>query len=602
MRRYIAFLIAVAMSLGCISVFAKTQYSSSEWAKEELEKADNAEIIPQEFDGEDFTQDITRMGFAKIILKTYEVISQKTVEAQTDNPFEDSTDEDVLKVYSLGIINGVDSNRFDPDGFLTREQAATMLARTYKKISGESLSENGEELDFEKGEDFADDEEISDWAKESVYFMSANELVKGVGDNRFAPKNHISVEQAIIAALRLEEFMKKDTEYDPDPYKDVDRGGTPDKTVGDDVYTAAFIGGSLTAGGSLWIQATKDVLQEHMPDKKVRTINAGKGGTTSQFGAARFFEDVGQYSPDVVFIEFAVNDTEFSAENQAKMYMESMVRQCKKLTKEPIVIFLYAPYPVEKDSDTYKKWAQGVAWKEEVAHHYGIKSINVYDYMQRNYDEIKEEKGYSEYKDYLKTMYNASGSGFDVHGGYQKYAEAIEEAFSKNYDECMSPMKSAGVYCKADKDIVDAEYKQILTDSSRMNYAGAWKFYTAADPFKTDDGKISINSGHYSYPYFTHGIAQLENDKGAFGFDTTAAAVSINYTAATAGSSATVYIDQKETGTVSCQSIYHGVNYNTKWIELPNDGKTHRVIFVVDRPSSDNYVFRFGSIIERYTK
>ena len=603
MKRYIAWFLTLAMSLCGVNVFAKTEYTASDWAKTELEDAENVGIIPTEFDGRNFTQDINRMDFAKVLVKTYEVISQKSVQEEQISPFEDCTDADILKAYTLGFINGVDENHFSPKSFLTREQAATMLMRTYKKASDENWSiENDTPLEFEKGEDFADDADISDWAKESVYFMSAKELVKGVGENRFAPKNHISVEQAVIAALRLEQFMKKSETYNPDPYTDVDRGGTPEKNVGEDVYTAAFIGGSLTAGGSLWISETKKVLEEHMPGKTVRTINAGKGGTTSQYGAARFMEDVGQYAPDIVFVEFAVNDTEFSTENQAKMYMESIVRQCKKLTKEPIVVCLYAPYPVEKDSDLYKKWAQGVAWKEEVARHYGIKSINIYDYMQNDYAKTKEENGYNEFTDYLKKLYQASGSGFNVHGGYPKYAEAIREAFTQNYDECMSPMKNAGVYCKAEKDIADAEYKQISVDSPRMNYAGNWNFYTAAEQFTTDDGKISINSGHYLYPYFTHGIAQLENDKGAFGFDTTAAAVSISYSAATAGSSATVYIDQKESGTVSCQSIYHGVNYNTNWISLPNDGKTHRVIFVVDRPSNDNYVFRFGSIIERYTK
>ncbi len=37
---------------------------------------------------------------------------------------------------------------------------------------------------------------ISDWAKDSVYFMNANEIILGVGENRFAPKNITTDEEA----------------------------------------------------------------------------------------------------------------------------------------------------------------------------------------------------------------------------------------------------------------------------------------------------------------------------------------------------------------------------------------------------------------------
>lgn len=36
----------------------------------------------------------------------------------------------------------------------------------------------------------------SDWAKDSVYFMVANGVIAGIGDNRFAPKNTTSEEEA----------------------------------------------------------------------------------------------------------------------------------------------------------------------------------------------------------------------------------------------------------------------------------------------------------------------------------------------------------------------------------------------------------------------
>ena len=42
----------------------------------------------------------------------------------------------------------------------------------------------------------ADDKDISDWAKDSVYFMAANGIVSGTGNNMFSPKAVTSEQQA----------------------------------------------------------------------------------------------------------------------------------------------------------------------------------------------------------------------------------------------------------------------------------------------------------------------------------------------------------------------------------------------------------------------
>lgn len=76
--------------------------------------------------------------------------------------------------------------------------------------------------------------------------------------------------------------------------------------------TTAFIGGSITQGS---LSSTPETCYAYLVYKwwaerfdNVRYVNAGIGGTTSQFGAARVEEDVLRFKPDVVFIEFSVND------------------------------------------------------------------------------------------------------------------------------------------------------------------------------------------------------------------------------------------------------------------------------------------------------
>ena len=620
MKKSISLVAALIIFCLNFNVLAETGYIASDWALDELKKAEEMDIIPDSLLKEDLKKDITRAEFAAVSVKLYESLAGKKAEASEENPFTDTSDSEVIKAYSLGITTGVSETIFSPEEFLSREQAASMLARVYKKLTmpGWTIDKDLEfNLEYEKGEEFADDDKISSWAYDSVYFMAANGIINGVGENYFAPKNiteeekktgyaNASREQAILMAVRMAEMgiaaddknSGEETE-EPDPY-DEERE-KPEEEKSENEYTAAFIGGSLTEGGGTWISAVKKILQEKFPEKEVVTINAGKGGTGSNYGAARFMEDVGNYEPDIVFVEFSVNDYG-TDEKGHKVYMESIVRQSKKLAKEPVIIFLHAPRPVEKNSDEYNKWFEGVHWKDEVARHYGIKTINIYDYMQRDYEKIKEEKGYKTFTDYLASMYSKSGEGFNVHGGYQKYAEAITEAFAEDYEGCMSTVKNAGVYYTADRSLAEATYKQIFVDSGAMHYTGKWETYTNENKFETTDSKATISAKHYSYPYFTHGIAQVMNDSAAFGFETKAEAFCLNYPAASAGSSVKVYVDGEEAGTLTCYSQYHAVNYIGNWITLPNDGKTHKVIMVVDNPSAENYVFRFGSVIERYKK
>ena len=75
-----------------------------------------------------------------------------------------------------------------------------------------------------------------------------------------------------------------------------------------------FIGGSITQGSlsstpqTCYAYLVYKWWEERFPD--TRYINAGIGGTTSQFGVARVEEDLLRYGPDVVFIEFSVNDSD----------------------------------------------------------------------------------------------------------------------------------------------------------------------------------------------------------------------------------------------------------------------------------------------------
>ncbi len=202
---------------------SKPDFVAHNWAKPELEEGAALGLIPDCLQGADLTQPITRAEFAAVSVKLYEALSGTPAEPIAVNPFTDTNDPEVLKAFNVGVTNGTSATTFEPDTLINREQAATMLTRVYKKLKleGWTLETDGSFKEafkalFEMPALFADDELISSWARDSVYFMNANGIVKGVGNNCFAPKlvssgeetlNFATREQALLMSVRTVKYL-----------------------------------------------------------------------------------------------------------------------------------------------------------------------------------------------------------------------------------------------------------------------------------------------------------------------------------------------------------------------------------------------------------
>ena len=195
---------------------------TSSWAEDIMKKAYGFGLIPDCLMGKNLTEGITRAEFAAVSVKVYEALSGAKATPIAVNPFTDTNDPEVLKAYNVGVTDGVGKGVFAPNTLLNREQAATMLTRVYKKVSmsGWTLSTDGQyTLDYTKPALFNDDEKISNWAKDSVYFMAANGIIAGTGNNLFSPRattpseiamNYATAtrEQALTIAVRMIENLK----------------------------------------------------------------------------------------------------------------------------------------------------------------------------------------------------------------------------------------------------------------------------------------------------------------------------------------------------------------------------------------------------------
>lgn len=133
---------------------------------------------------------ITREEFVKIIVKTFFENAEVS-----DKSFDDVSDgewyaEFVKKACGEGIINGIGENIFGTGMNITREDMAVIAYRTALK-SGK-LKE-GERT---SGFIFADDEQISDYAKTAVYALCDAGIINGVSEDEFAAKDYLTRAQA----------------------------------------------------------------------------------------------------------------------------------------------------------------------------------------------------------------------------------------------------------------------------------------------------------------------------------------------------------------------------------------------------------------------
>ncbi|QDS89452.1 hypothetical protein EC9_36520 [Rosistilla ulvae] len=135
-----------------------------------------------------------------------------------------------------------------------------------------------------------------------------------------------------------------------------------------------YLGGSITAAAG-WRVKTRQWFADEFPEAKVEEIHAAIGGTGSDLGVFRVGRDALQHKPDLLFVEFAVNDGG-AAPEQIWKAMEGIVRQTWADNPRTDICFVYT-YRVGYEGDLEKGLCpRAASAMEMLADHYGIPSIN----------------------------------------------------------------------------------------------------------------------------------------------------------------------------------------------------------------------------------
>jgi len=217
------------------------------------------------------------------------------------------------------------------------------------------------------------------------------------------------------------------------------RGGLPhvfEKLQKGREVRIAYLGGSITAQPG-WRVKTLAWFRQQYPQAQVKEINAAIGGTGSELGVFRLEHDVLRHQPDLLFVEFAVNDggTPLERIHQA---MEGIVRKTWKKEAGTDICFVYTlTEGMVKTLQAGKCWRSAGAM-EALADHYGIPSIHmgievvrleqegklIFKAPRPKTDEEKAELG-------DKILFSPDGVHPYPDSGHQLYFEAVVRSLLK---------------------------------------------------------------------------------------------------------------------------------------------------------------------------
>lgn len=138
----------------------------------------------------------------------------------------------------------------------------------------------------------------------------------------------------------------------------------------------AFLGGSITRAGNGYRDQLLSWFRNTYPQCKFEEIMAAVSGTGSDFGACRVQHHVIDHRPDLVFIEFAVNDNRMQMQ-LVRETMEGIVRQIWKANSKTDICFIYTLAKENLPELQKGVFPASVSAMETIAAHYNIPGIHM---------------------------------------------------------------------------------------------------------------------------------------------------------------------------------------------------------------------------------
>jgi hypothetical protein len=191
------------------------------WYEQDLKELYSLNVFSiEDYDKNTFNPNafITRAEFAKAVSSAAGIKSELEIEnksarrnrkntPQIESPFKDIAVEDdnfkyIYALYNNNAMGGVGGNLFNPEGYITRAQAITIIIRM---LGFENLIASPYAITV-----FKDNDEIPDWARDAFAASYNIGLIKGDDNNCVNPNKEMTVGEVSAFLNRFIKYLRHD--------------------------------------------------------------------------------------------------------------------------------------------------------------------------------------------------------------------------------------------------------------------------------------------------------------------------------------------------------------------------------------------------------
>lgn len=262
-------------------------------------------------------------------------------------------------------------------------------------------------------------------------------------------------------------------------------------------FNIAYIGGSATKDAGSWREEVGTWFINNYPNVVINNIDKSLKNTGTTFGALRVGRDIISKTPNLVFIEYALDDylQGISAETSARQF-ETIVREIKSAYPSCDIVALIA-----SNSDLGDKPYPQASAQEEICEKYDISSINIGANTEIHSAIVKE---------FLVNtlLFGEYGSSYEVTN--QKLPEIANKYILNGNTSFIYPVDvditSVGgtVYDDEAKGLTIPDYVGVITspaaskDTLTVNFEGTELYLLASEGYDAQNTyKISIDGGEF---------------------------------------------------------------------------------------------------------
>lgn len=239
--------------------------------------------------------------------------------------------------------------------------------------------------------------------------------------------------------------------------------------------TVAYLGGSITQGSTAtpttcYAYLTTEWLKKRFPKSDITYVNAGIGATGSYIGVFRTERDVLSRSPDLVFVDFSVNDTTEHTERNIGSY-DGVLRKLWFADSKPAIV------TVAMTQDNGTSFQQ---YHSEICRAYDIPMISYHDAIM---DVIKN--GHIKWKDISDDNIHPNEVGHSVLteiitsylGSVADNAESIDTEHESDFSTPYATDKytNARLITPGSSEVKNETGWEVKADEDFGNFGGFWR-------------------------------------------------------------------------------------------------------------------------------